>query len=328
MLKSATTFVFASVILWVASGCARVSTSTAIESNGNIVRKAVYTIPSSMLAMSSISGLQDPASQDGKEPQPPTPGDYFKIPAEGENVKVEPSTNPNEVKVTVTQKGTIETLQNTGLTLWEKKGTPLVTSSMNVKKLEDGNWQYSETLHWSGTKKAEEMKLDPELRVKVKSVLPEQFRKTEIIDKVLEAVGLNMLYSVFGPPEPTIGSFLVDPDGSVRKLNAVFIPANAKTFMETLEGITEEQALTMSRELSKKLLVNPEKSVVDSKGDNDSQNEGNGMATLHFEVSFPGKIVSTNGIIDPLDGHVYWSMMALAASPKDIELKVVYQPNP
>lgn len=310
------------------SGCARVATTTTISQQGEIVRKAVYTIPNSTLALDSMGALPGVEDTTGKEPKPPTPADYFKIPEASGTVKVEPSDNPGEVKVTVTQTGTIDTLQNVGLTLWEKKGTPLVTSAMKVNKLENGNLEYVEVLHWAGKRESQQMHLDPELRAKVKAILPEEFRKTEVIDKVLLDVGLNLVYAVFGPPEPAIGNFFVDPDGSVRKVNTLLVPANAKTLRACLEGISEEKALELSRSLSKSLFVDPEKTVADKKGDNDSKDSGNGMSTLHFAVAFPGKVVETNGIIDPLDGHVYWSLMALAAEPKDIELRVVFQPGP
>ena len=54
--------------------------------------------------------------------------------------------------------------------------------------------------------------------------------------------------------------------------------------------------------------------------------EGNAYTPLLYEVAFPGRVVETNGLTDPVTGHVYWSLYADSASLGDIDLHLVVRP--
>ena len=59
-----------------------------------------------------------------------------------------------------------------------------------------------------------------------------------------------------------------------------------------------------------------------STGDSDS----NEMTPLFYSVSFPGTVVETDGLQDPMTGEVYWSLLPMVLDLGDVKLRVVVKP--
>jgi|GEM_PF-6140716 len=309
-------FALLAIVVFVA-GCARVNTTTTLRADGSFTRKVVYTV--------SKNGM-GPSGDDSQQ-KPEKPEDYFKIPAASPNLSVTRADGANGQTVTVSREvpasaGTLE-----DISLLNEAGKVMATSSATVKKLPDGKLEYVETLHSVTPGKAADQLIAPDLRARVKKLLPEEFQNTETIDLTTKAVMTNVARVLVGPPDPIFFTLLTATDSALRKLNAAVYFLNVKSFKEIIPSITDEQARTMAKSLANAFnqdILNPAKSAPQpgSEGNTDK----NAMSALFFSVSFPGKIVETDGIVDPVEGDVYWSLFPMALDLGDVKLRVVVQP--
>jgi hypothetical protein len=304
-------------VLCLISGCARVATTTAIHADGSFTRKVVYTV-------SKMTGMGGPSAGDAKD----KPEDYFKLPVAGPGVKVVRTDGTNGPEVTVTREVAADSQGLQDITLWSEKGKPMATSTVTVRKLSNGQIEYVELLHaLTPNPKAQDYAI-AELRARIKKSLPAEYQKTEIIDQLTKGVTANLLHALFGPPESNLAGLLANPDVTLRRVNATAFASNKLTFKEAIPALTEEQAAEMSRSLNN--ILNQDTLNASSAADQASKpkenSSGNEMNPLFFVVSFPGKIVSTNGIIDPVTGEVYWSLLAAALDLGDVQLRVLVQP--
>jgi len=303
-------------ILGLAAGCARVNTTTTLRSDGSFTRKIVYTVTKNTMGTQGGSDSQ----------QKSKPEDFFKLPVAGPGVSVTRGDSPTGLTVTVTREIAAGADRLDDLTLLDDAGKPLATSSVAVRKLADGKIEYVETLHTLKPGKDVDQMVAPDLRARVKKILPAELQKTDVIDETTKAVMVNIAHALVGPPDPLLFSMLTSTDAALRKLNAAVYAANVKTFKETLAGITEEQARMMARGLANAFnqdILNPS-SPASPGGPGGS--DTNAMTPLFFSVSFPGRVVETDGIEDPVQGDVYWSLLPAALDLGDVKLRLVVQP--
>lgn len=313
-------------------GCARAKTVTTLNPNGTFSRSTTYTMPAAAGGLGALGSLGTPA-EGGEKPQeqPATkPEDVFKVPPQSAGVKVTSATVKGDTTVTVSREAPFDTTLDSDIVLWEKKGKPMLSSSVAVKKLADGNIEYTETLHWLGKPSKNGPTTDPDIRLKVKNVIPQALQQTEAIDKATKAVAVNLVHAMFGPPEPMLANFFMDPDGAMRRVNTRILPMNAQTFRSVMPSLTEAEAVDMSKRLSMSVMLDPnDQSPLDRKpasGEGESSSD-NSLCTLYFEVAFPGTIVETNGLVDVLDGRVYWSLLAAGVELEDVVLRAVVKPK-
>lgn len=296
------------------AGCARVNTSTAIHADGSFTRKVVY-------AVSKMTGMAPPSDAKAKD----KPEDYFKLPTQGPGVTVVRGEDKNGPTVTVTREVAADSAPLTDISLWGAKGKVMATSTVAVRKLDGGLIEYVETLHSLDPQGKSKQFVIPELRAMVKKALPAEFQTTVTIDKVTLAISINLVHAIAGPPEPLLMNLFVNPDSTIRRINTVAFTANVQTFKELIPSLTDAQSAAMARSLANILnqdTFSQTNAAADASGPKESSGD-NEMSPLFFAVSFPGKVVSTNGLTDLVTGEVYWSLLPAALDSGDVQLRVV-----
>jgi hypothetical protein len=298
----------ASILL---AGCARVATTTAIKADGSFSRKVVYTV-----------SLANPTSGSTK---PQKPEDLFKIPS-GPGIKVDRTEDEKKgIVITTTREVAVGAPPLQDIALMSSKGKTLATSTVKVTKLPDGKIEYTETLH--SVEPTGGSKFDiPKLRDIVKKALPIEYQKSDLIDRATHEVFLNVCHVLLGPPDPQIFRLITNQDAGIHQFTATAFYANVKSFEAILPGVSDEVAKKIARDLTKALnqSVQDQSSQATPPGGDNS--EPNAMTPLFFAISFPGKIVESNGIEDPITGEIYWSLLGASVDTGDIVLRVVVQP--
>jgi hypothetical protein len=301
-------------VIGLLAGCARVSTSTGIRPDGSFSRKVVYTV-------SKSEGLSAPGSEGEKI----EPGTYFKLPSSAGDVKVARTEDKNNLVVTVTRDVPTGGSPLQDITLWAKKGKVMATSTVSVTKLSDGRIEYVETLHAVEPSAKSQKFMSTDLRAQIKKALPADAQKTELIDKLTQNIMTNLAHALLGPPEPYLLNLAMNPDATARRINGIAFATNVQAFKEALPAISEAEASAMARTLVN--LLNTE-AVEQNKSAESGPSSGpdNELTPLTFAVSFPGKIVETNGLVDPMTGEVYWSLLPMTLEVGDVKLRLVVQP--
>jgi hypothetical protein len=296
-----------------------------IKADGSYSRTVVFTVSKNNVAM---GGMMTPPGE-GAETKPPKdkPEDYFKLPVAREGMRVVRSEDKNSFIVTATRDAATGAAAVQDISLLAGK-TVFATSTVKVTKLPDGRVEYLETLHGSPPATAAQQFSMPEIRVNVKRVLPAESQTTALIDKVTHEVELNYVHALFGPPEPTIFSLMMTPDTILRRVNAYAFVENSRCFREAIPGLSEVQSKEMARSLAQSLTerILDQTDSMSQNSKPKSESGDNDMTPLAFAVKFPGTIVETNGLIDPITGEVYWSLIPLGLQAGDAHLRLVFQP--
>lgn len=302
----------------VVAGCARVATTTEIAADGSFVRKSVYTV-----VKSPMSGMGDSSGKSA----PDKPEDFFRLPANSPQVKVVKTQGEQDIKIAVSRALAAGSPSLQDVTILAEKGKVMATSAVTVRRLPDGTIEYVETLHaLSPSSEAREFVV-PELRARVKTALPVEFQKTELIDKATAVVMVNVAHGLFGPPEPNLFNMMLSPEGTERRVDAFIFRANITGLREAIPGMSEDQAQATARGLldvfNEKALQGGSSSVP---GASTGSSGPNGLTPLYFDVKFKGKVVETNGLVDPVTGDVYWTLLAPILDLGDVRLRLVIRP--
>lgn len=313
MHRTALGFLLASVLL--ISGCARVSTDTKIAADGSFTRTARFVL--SQNQMTDQVGTKGSAGLE----------DTFDLPKSGPGVTV--STEKGKDATTVTAVRTVaagEPLND--IVIKHKSGQPLLTNSAQVQKMPDGTLEYTESFSYHGKPPSVEGQADSQLRGIVKKSLPERLQVTASIDKATARATLSLMQALFGPPEPIMMDLLTETDVAARKLRAALYKTLADSLPQDVAGMTQEESQTTARAIvnalpANDLATNTAAPLVPTPG----ADEPNGLTPITLSISFPGKLVRTNGLVDPFSGEVYWSMYAAAASIGPVNLYAVIDPK-
>lgn len=298
-------------------GCAQVITTTTLHPDGSFSRKVVYRVEKS-------SGLTMGAGEASVQ-KATRPEDLFKLPSPASSLKIERKEDDKTATITVTRDvGASARLQD--IVLWGDKGKVQATSTVSVAKLANGDLEYTETLHAVNPTSKSGLPLPPEVRVLIKKAIPEELQRTELIDEVTKRVLINFAQAMMGPPEPCILEVFLTPEATVRRINAIALPRNTATFREMVPSLTDQQArqaaLTLAGAFNSDLF-REKNAPSPSSNANSGPNAG---TSLFFSVSFPGKVIETNGVIDPIRGDVYWSLLPDVLDLTDVKLRCVVRP--
>lgn len=297
------------------AGCARVTTTTTLHGDGSYTRKTAYTVLPSMA----------PGSSEGQKKKE-NPEDYFKMPAKGPGVDVVRSQEKDKIVVTVTREVTAGSPPLQDITLWDDKGKAMATSTVSVTKLADGQIEYVETLHRLQPPKSVPPLVAADLRARVKKAIPVEYQKTEVIDELTKRITLNLAYAIMGPPEPNFFNLILSPDSTIRRINTLAFTSNVRTFKAAIPNVTDTDASMMARSLADLLnmdALNADKASPESSSGSSDENE---MTPLFFSIKFPGTVVDTDGLLDPMTGEVYWSLLPMALDLGDVKLRAVVKP--
>ena len=248
-----------------------------------------------------------------------------------------PSSSVYAIKQDKTEEGVKGTLTRTvaaGATIENDvvlKGAkgPLTSNKVAVTKLADGRMEYVETLTWTAGP-GEFAETPAELRLAVKKAIPERAATTEVIDAATTGIKRTIWKIFFGPGDPLIPLLVFHPDlGAKRMMQRVFKEADpnlqaelgdkmdAATRAEFIKNFVTALNIEEMMAAKQKQKQNPAESTGDDKG---------ALVSMLFSVKVPGKVLETNGEVDPITGEVVWAFYGEAAQPAPVQMRVVYQP--
>jgi hypothetical protein len=260
----------------------------------------------------------------------------FEIPKAGPGITVTKKDDKMGSSILVTRSIPAGAAPFKDVVIKNQKGAVELTGEVNVAKLDNGDLKYTETLHWAGARVANLGAMGAAMRLQVKKVLPERYRKTELIDKAVEATVSVLVKGLLGAPEPIVLS-MINPDVIEYKMRAR-LGVLGDELKKGLPGLTDTEASEMVASLSKTLdldqAMNPDDKsspLAAMGGPGGSSPLGSdspeAMASLTFAVDFPGKMVKTNGIADPSSGLVYWSLLDVSLEFGDEVLEAEVDPR-
>lgn len=296
------------------AGCGRVTVSTNIHADGSFDRTVVY-------AVKDLDGLAG-GMPTGSNQQMPKP---FVTPKASTGVTVTTSKLNDENLTTVKRSleagskplNDIALLAQTAMS----NEKPVATSSVEVKPLGDGKFEYLETIHYSG-KNPIDSQLPPEFRLQVKKALPDG-ADTATIDKTTKAMANAVIHSLMGPPDPLVGDLVLNQDLALRKMKV-------RLYLDFDQALREANAPADRKKAFLDKILDDEISKVlgDTKNKTNPQKidptaQGS-MVPMLYSVKIPGQLLEHNGNIDPITGDVYWALFPEAASVEDVKLRVVF----
>jgi hypothetical protein len=305
-------------------GCASVSVTTSLHADGSYDRHVVYTVKKSPDMTAAMGGGANSASMTVNAKS------LFDIPVGGVKSK---SKNGDDL-ITVNTKVSAGKSPAPDIRMLNQSGDAMLKSTVSVTTLPNGDVSYDETL-WSNEIGADAIDSTGVARAKFKGMLPERYRTdTKAVNKSFDAIGATFLRYVFGPPYPHLFDLMTSEDAaSLYMLSVVSQPLDRK-LAETLPGSTGQERRIIMSKIFKTFTssMTPPTAGGMAAGAKPPINMANpnDMTPLTYKVAFPGAVVSTDGLFDPVSGDVFWSLYPPAASPidgKPLHLHLVVRPT-
>jgi hypothetical protein len=287
----------------IAIGCARTSSTTEVNADGSWKRTVKLTV-------SKQEGMQSPGVDQ-----------IFQVPS-GPGWTTTKNTKKDEIEWTFTRSAKLDELISKDIAINEmdKEGKPkglILVNEVTVKQIAPNRFKYRETFKWVGKKDKPDKDMEDVLPLK--QVLPAELQKPEDLKKVMTQMEGEMLHVMFGPGDPLIASLMTNPEYGIRKLmNRI-----AKSFDKVLTEVYGDRLpMDDRRKIVAKIVQSASESVVEKKKNeaNDPSSSSAPPITMYMSVKLPGKIVETDGEVDPYTGEVFWSMYPEAASMGEVSI--------
>lgn len=285
-------------------GCAKTSSTTVVEENGNWTRTVKYTI--------------------GKDPGADQWMDVFALPEDGSFKKSE-ETKESE-KITTLTKSYKVGIDPISDIIIKDKGATMVKNYVMVREIAPGKFEYFEKIVYPNPK-VDKLNSDSEKYIAtLKAALPPGVATDEEIKLIAKKSVVAFMRLLFGPDDHLFGTLLLNPDGAGRRLKFRIAKQQYDLLRATLGNkITDEQIQQTVKTMLKDLDV--EDKAKGSQPDPNAAGPGNNsdFVGISVAVKMPGTLVETNGDIDPLTGEVFWDLASNSAELEPVELRAVYQ---
>ncbi len=287
-------------------GCARTSSSTEVNADGSWKRTVKFTV-------AKQEGMQSPGADV-----------LFDLP-KGDAWTSKKNEKKDETEWVFTRTCKVDELINKDIAIREpeKEGKPggmMMVNEVTVKQIAPNRFKYRETFRWVGKQKEGADKKAAEA-MKLKEILPVELQKEEDMKKVSMGMQVEMLRAMFGPGEPMVTGLLSNPEYGVRKL----MNRLAKSFDKVLADVYGDRLpMDDRRKLVAKIVQGASESVLEEKKSEASDPGGSSSGppvTMYMSVKLPGRIVETDGEVDPYSGEVFWSMYPEAASLGEVSIQ-------
>ncbi len=336
-------------------GCARESTTSSIHPDGTWTRRSVY----------SIAADDDSRQSAGQFSlgKPLALRDVFTPPSGSGWMIEEKKTGEKPVQLAVTatkEIGATETvIGDLTVKAAETKGRPraMVVNTALVRSVGPDRWRYSETFHWSGPVPTIGGEMEPYIRKSIRKDLPRAVNTDSIARLLGRSLEHDLWAVLFSPPEPLMLDFYANllpipgfsnPDERAelmtRRLGPVIESALKRTLGRRMSPEKSHQtAIKIARRITEDTAAqagNADKlggTVGTSPGMDSATESFGGMYPVAITVSVraPGRVIESNGIVDPLTGDVYWTLYPQAALVHDVVLRATFEhagstvsPNP
>ncbi|MBB6053126.1 hypothetical protein [Armatimonas rosea] len=314
----------AASLLIALSGCAKVGTTTDIKADGSFTRTVVYRGS----APSTDGFTMGPTLDDIVAP-PRTPG--------WQVTRAKDPKNDSELVLTATKAfAPGETLtDDLALKAPPKKDAPTSTpptfvlgNTVAVTKLPNGTIAYRETIRWRGPRPSELATPDPTFLAALSSAVPALDKAGQVA--VEKRVHQSVWQALFGPGEPLIGLLMTHPELGEFRLKRRLSDSLLAALQDALGNkLTEAERRAAVQKLVTSLtddVKDKTKKQVNA-GPSGSGSSDDTLVALLIKARFPGKVLQTNGELDPATGEVIWGLFSQAAAAGDVVLTAVCEPE-
>lgn len=291
------------------SGCARTVAVSEVREDGSWKRSVTFTV----------------SQQEGMGPETKIE-DVFALPS-GAQWKTSREKGKGELIFRAEREAKLgETIEG-DVTILEKK-QPKLVSRVTVSEIEPGVYEYREVYRLATPRKPlDAVKLTPEERQKLPALLRDNATDDQLKEIMTGTVD-SIWRLLFGPSEPLLLSFLVQPEVVERKMRQRMGAAMEAELEKVLgEKLDATQRRAIVRELltesQLKSAFNPEEEAKKKTEEEPSTGSGAGLVSILVSVKLPGTIVESNGLVDPYTGEVFWNFYQEAAEIRDVELRAV-----
>jgi hypothetical protein len=289
---------------WLSVGCSRAVTESSVDIDGSWTRSV-------KLIVQKMPG----------DPKENAYGDTFSPPTGSEwKSKVE---YKNEDRLTTY---TRKVATNEGVftdIIIREKGVTTYKNFVTVRNLGGGRYEYFEKLVATQARPSDAELAVKKLATVLKSNLPANRIDDAGVQKISRQCFKSLIGSIFGPDEHLIGVMLLSGAGGEKRLKAKFYETLDRGLLQAIgEGWSAEERAQVARKVTQAL---DEDELLGKKKQSAKDGDQGGLVGLSSSVSFPGKLIETNGRVFPLTGEVYWDYSSVAADFEQIELRAVFQ---
>ena len=309
------------IFLLLASGCARVGGTTEVKADGSFTRTLVFVGEKPKAAGAPGGGLSVGATIDQVVVVPRGPG-----------WEVGKTYKESEVTITARKSFAAGEASIDDLTIKESPNKPgsVIGNTASVTKRPDGKLEYTEVIRWRGPK-TDAGEADKEILDGLKKVLPaEKATDAAALTATAKSIQKDLIKVLLGPGEPLFGLLLTHPDYAEFKLKKA-VGVSIRKALETGFGdkLTEDERRAAIRAILADVTSKASSSAKPgppSGGGDGEKKSSDSMVAMLLRVKLPGKVIETNGELDPETGEIVWPFYSQAAATGDITLTAVCEP--
>ena len=304
-------FLIAVVAFAALVGCARTSSTTAVDANGDWHRTVKISLSKGM-------GMNDASGAAEEWPNP------FKLPTGAEWTKTE-SIKDDEKTITLSRDVKAGDTQLTDVIAQdEKTKATTLKNFVQVREIEPGVFEYYEKIL---NPNPDKMAMNGDVS-KFKDSLVKALPAGVMLEEAeMNLVAKQMVTSVarimFGPDDHLFGSMMTNPEGAGRRLKVALGKILDASFKSHLSAkINDEQRKQI---IAKMMSEVDGESIKNSKKSEASPDKAGGGSFIGMSVSvkLPGEIISSNGEVDPYTGEVFWDFLSASAELEPLELRAI-----
>lgn len=203
---------------------------------------------------------------------------------------------------------------------------------VDVKVLEGGLLEYTETYTWKGKGTEEADETDAKFREIINKEIAAWKPTPEQTNALVSRVKTVVWQAIFGPGDPILPVLMFDSQLAERKLRITIyeslLAELTRTFGETQSAEALRDACRrIVKQFTKETLGDaaPTPDPTDPPQEGDSSEP---ITTMQAVVSGPGRVIETNGVYDPVEQQIFWSCYSQAAQLQPITFRAVFDPTP
>lgn len=253
--------------------------------------------------------------------------DTFLIPAGDEWKSSEEAKDNNR---TVTLERTVPAggaLQGDVSIKGSEPGKPRLVNQVAVRAAGPHQWEYRETLHWTGPPRNLLGDIQPADLARLKARLPQPLATDANARAIVDKAAQLSIPVLFGPGDPLLAVGLLHPDLALYRANQrigqVLVKALEQQFGDKMQPA---ERLEVARQLIQDTLDTGKLSQADpAAAATTASANSTGLTPLMFVVRPPGKVVSTNGEVDEFSGEIFWALFEDAAMYQDVVMTAVME---
>ncbi len=246
--------------------------------------------------------------------------------------------NPGQWKTSVNNKpGTIEYKASRTMALGAqkaieyrltdgKKGKGKAKVEIHVHQVSEGVTEYTETWTWEGEGKGS---LAGEVIADLKPLMSKHLKPLGAddgqVDSAAQAMAREAVRTLMGPGEPLLMTIIGQPEEGIRQFRRRLYLGMADYISKSMPSVTEAKAKDTAKAWALELQTLLEKKQEQSKTGGEPPTGGGQLVLAQSVVQGLGTVTDTNGIVDEVDGRVYWSMYLEACSNEPVVLRAVFK---